>query len=29
MTDKRKLKKVPREIVDGIIDDGKVSKVQR
>ena len=29
MTDKRKLKKVPHEIVDGIIDDGKVSKVQR
>lgn len=29
MTDKRKLKKVPCEIVDGIIDDGKVSKVQR
>ena len=28
MTDKRKLKKVPREIVDGIMEDGKVRKVQ-
>ena len=28
MTDKRKLKKVPREIVNGITEDGKMSKVQ-